>query len=49
MSLEALDTALELELEVLRVEGRAKPSERVIVGVIAATGARGPRYRLKGS
>ena len=49
MSLEALDKALELELEVLRVEGRAKPPERVIVGVIAAAGARGPRYRLKGS
>jgi glycine C-acetyltransferase len=49
MSLEALDNVLELELEVLRVEGRAKPPERVIVGVVAAAGARGPRYRLKGS
>ena len=49
MSLEALDKALELELEALKVEGRAKPPERVIVGVIAAAGARGPRYRLKGS
>jgi glycine C-acetyltransferase len=49
MPLEALDKALELELEVLRIEGRAKPPERVIVGVIAPAGARGPRYRLKGS
>jgi len=49
MSLEALDKALERELEKLRVEGRAKPPERVIVGVIAPAGVRGPRYRLKGS
>jgi glycine C-acetyltransferase len=49
MSLEALDNALERELEALRAEGRAKPPERVIAGVIAAAGARGPRYRLIGS
>ena len=49
MSLEALDKALERELEGLKVEGRAKPAERVIVGVIPPAGARGPRYRLQGS
>ena len=36
MSLDALDRSLELELEALRAEGRAKPPERVIDGLPAA-------------
>jgi glycine C-acetyltransferase len=49
MALEKLDQALELELEALKSEGRAKPPERVIVDCIQAVGERGPRYRLEGS
>ena len=32
-----------------RQEGRAKAPERIIVGYVPASGARGPRYRLHGS
>jgi glycine C-acetyltransferase len=49
MSLDALDRSLELELEGLNTEGRAKPPERVIVGYVPAQGDKGPRYRLQGS
>jgi glycine C-acetyltransferase len=49
MSLNELDRALELELEALKTEGRAKPPERVITGYIPAQGDRGPRYRLQES
>lgn len=49
MALEKLDQALELELEALKSEGRAKPPERVIVDYIPAAGERGPRYKLEGS
>jgi len=49
MSLDALDRALELELETLKAEGRAKPPERVIVGYLPPQGDKGPRYRLQGS
>lgn len=49
MSLNALDRALELELEILKAEGRAKPPERVIVGYTPPRGDKGPRYRLQGS
>jgi len=49
MSLEALDKALELELEALKTEGRAKPPERVIVGYLPPQGDKGPRYRLQGA
>lgn len=49
MTLERMDRALELELEALKAEGRAKPPERVIVDYIPAAGERGPRYRLEGS
>ena len=49
MTLDALDRALELELEALKAEGRAKPPERVITGYIPAQGDRGPRYKLQGS
>jgi glycine C-acetyltransferase len=49
MSLEALDKALELELEALQAEGRAKPPERIIVEYLPAKGEKGPRYKLQGS
>ncbi len=49
MSCDALDRALELELEALKAEGRAKPQERVITGYLPAQGDRGPRYKLQGS
>ena len=49
MSCDALDRALELELEALEAEGRAKAPERVITGYIPAQGDRGPRYKLQGS
>lgn len=48
MSLAKLDVALRQEIEALKAEGRAKSPERVIVGYIAPSGARGPRYRLEG-
>ena len=49
MTLDALDRALELELEALKGEGRAKPPERVITAYLPAQGDRGPRYKLEGS
>ena len=49
MSLDALDRSLELELEALRAEGRAKPPERVIEAYLPPRDDRGPRYRLQGS
>ncbi len=49
MSLERLDHVLEQELAHLRSEGRAKPPERVIVGVTPPADGKGPRYRLSGS
>jgi glycine C-acetyltransferase len=49
MSLDALDRSLELELEALRAEGRAKPPERVITAYLPPRDGRGPRYRLAGS
>jgi glycine C-acetyltransferase len=49
MALDALDRALEVELEALKADGRAKPPERVIVGYIHPQGNKGPRYRLRGS
>jgi glycine C-acetyltransferase len=49
MCLEALDKAIELELEALKKDGRAKPPERVIVGYVPPRGDKGPRYRLQGS
>jgi glycine C-acetyltransferase len=49
MSLAALDQALQLELEALKIEGRAKPPERVIVAYLPPQGEKGPRYRLQGS
>jgi glycine C-acetyltransferase len=49
MSLERLNTALVADLAALRDEGRAKATERVIVGYVPPSGSRGPRYRLHGS
>jgi glycine C-acetyltransferase len=49
MSLEALDRSLELELEAMKAEGRAKPPERVIAAYIPPQGGKGPRYKLEGS
>jgi glycine C-acetyltransferase len=49
MSLEKLNSALVADVAALREEGRAKAPERVIVGYVPASGARGPRYRLHGS
>ncbi|MBM9604638.1 aminotransferase class I/II-fold pyridoxal phosphate-dependent enzyme [Desulfopila inferna] len=49
MSTDRLDAALELELEKLQLEGRAKPRERVIRGYIPPREKSGPRYLLEGS
>ncbi len=49
MSTDRLDAALELELENLQLEGRAKPQERVIRGYIPPGEKTGPRYLLEGS
>lgn len=49
MSLERLNAALIEEVARLRREGRTKAPERVIVGYVPPSGARGPRYRLQGS
>ena len=47
MTLDALDRALELELEALKAEGRAKPPERVITAYIPPreTGGRATGWR----
>jgi glycine C-acetyltransferase len=49
MSLDKLNAALVKEVAALEQEGRAKAPERVIAGYVPASGARGPRYRLRGS
>ncbi len=49
MSTDRLDTALNIELDALKTEGRAKPPERVINGYIPPMGEKGPRYTLAGS
>jgi glycine C-acetyltransferase len=49
MSLTKLNAALVADVAALREEGRAKAPERVIVGYVPPSGARGPRYRLHGS
>ncbi len=49
MSLAALEHALQLELDALTAEGRAKPAERVIVAYLPPQGDKGPRYKLQGS
>jgi len=49
MSLQLLDAGLQDEVAAMQAAGRAKPPERVIVDVIPPDGARGPRYKLRGS
>lgn len=49
MSLDRLNATLVKEVEALRREGRAKAPERVVEAWLPAEGARGPRYRLRGS
>ena len=49
MALDKLNAALTSELAALAQEGRAKAPERIIVGYVPPSGARGPRYRLQGS
>ena len=49
MTLAKLDAALRDEVAALEAAGRAKAPERVIVDVLPAEGAFGPRYRLRGS
>jgi len=49
MPLEKLNPTLVAEIAKLEQEGRAKAPERVITGVVPASGSRGPRYRLLGS
>ncbi len=48
MPLEKLDRSLEVEIDALTVEGRAKVPERVITGYRQPSGKKGPRYRLEG-
>jgi glycine C-acetyltransferase len=49
MPLDKLNASLAADVARLSDEGRAKAPERVIVGYVAPSGARGPRYRLAGS
>ena len=49
MSLNNLDNSLAQELEALSSEGRAKPPERIISGIMPAIGKKGARYLLEGS
>lgn len=49
MTLEKLNQSLVAEVEKLKLEGRAKAPERIIVGYEPPHGTRGPRYRLEGS
>ena len=48
MALEKLNHSLMQEIETLKVEGRAKGPERIIVDYIPPKDEKGPRYRLKG-
>jgi glycine C-acetyltransferase len=49
MALDKLNASLASELEGLEREGRSKAPERILVGYVPPSGARGPRYRLQGS
>jgi glycine C-acetyltransferase len=49
MSLEKLDSSLKAEVAQLEQEGRAKASERILVGYVAPKDGRGPRFKLRGS
>jgi glycine C-acetyltransferase len=48
MALEKLNHSLMQEIETLKVEGRTKGPERIIVDYIPPKDEKGPRYRLKG-
>ena len=48
MTLQKLDQALQAELNILKVEGRAKPPERIITAYHPPSDGFGPRYSLKG-
>ena len=48
MNTQKLEAALAAELEQLKQEGRLKGREEIIVDVKKASGAKGPRYLLKG-
>lgn len=48
MALENLDRALQLELDRLAAEGRAKIPERIITGYLPPNDGLGPRYTLEG-
>jgi glycine C-acetyltransferase len=48
MSLDKLNASLARDVDALVEEGRAKAPERIIDGYVPASGARGPRYRLRG-
>ncbi|CCK78861.1 aminotransferase class I/II-fold pyridoxal phosphate-dependent enzyme [Desulfobacula toluolica] len=49
MSTHKLDISLEQELDALKLEGRAKPTERIIEHYIPPKGNNGPRYKLEGN
>lgn len=49
MSTDKLDISLDLELEALKQEGRAKPPERIIEKYIPPKGESGPRYKMAGN
>jgi glycine C-acetyltransferase len=49
MSLAKLNQALAAEVKALEAEGRAKATERVVVGYVPPRDGFGPRYRLAGS
>ncbi len=49
MSTRKLDISLARELDALKLEGRAKPPERIIEHYIPPKGDDGPRYKLKGN
>ena len=48
MALEKLNRSLMQEIETLKVEGRTKAPERIIVDYIPPKGEKGPRYKLEG-
>ena len=48
MALDKLNKYLDLEIEQLKAEGRAKNPERVINGYLPPKGNKGPRYLIEG-
>jgi glycine C-acetyltransferase len=49
MPLAKLNDALIKDVQALETEGRAKAPERIITGYVPPSGARGPRYTLRGA